>query len=64
LPNEPAKRDKKGLKAHLQKMLDLSALPMSCNSLGSNPRLLYINEQFTQAFGYTVEDIPTVANWT
>lgn len=58
-----AQRDKKGLKAHLQTMLDLAPLPMSCNSLGSNPRLLHINEQFTQAFGYTVEDIPTVADW-
>jgi signal transduction histidine kinase len=43
----------------------LNGLPIGagCATLEANPRMLFINDSFTRLFGYTLEDIPTVADW-
>lgn len=43
----------------------LNGLPIgvACATLEEDSRLVFINESFTRLFGYTLEDIPTVADW-
>lgn len=36
---------------------------VGCATLEAEQRMLFINESFTRLFGYTLEDIPTVADW-
>lgn len=43
----------------------LNGLPIgvACASLEAGQRMIFINDSFTRLFGYTLEDIPTVADW-
>lgn len=45
----------------LRKMFDNIPVAISCITLAPDHRIIYINEQFIYTFGYTLEDIPTVA---
>ncbi len=47
----------------MRKMLDNAPIPMACNSLDKEPRILYLNQQFINTFGYTLDDVPTLADW-
>ena len=45
----------------LQSILDASPVPQAIND--SNLNVTYLNQAFTRNFGYTLEDIPTLAKW-
>jgi PAS domain S-box-containing protein len=45
----------------LQAVLDASPIGISWADMDGN--IKYVNRKFVQLFGYTVEDIPTVAEW-
>jgi PAS domain S-box-containing protein len=47
----------------LPKILDGLPHAVACATLGEDPRILFINESFTRIFGYTLDDIPRVADW-
>ena len=42
-------------------IIDASPVPMAVNDEHAN--ITFVNRKFVQAFGYTLEDIPTVAAW-
>jgi len=44
-------------------MLEHAPIPMGCYALDARRGVLFVNRQFTRTFGYTREDIPTVADW-
>ncbi|MFA6789318.1 MAG: diguanylate cyclase [Arcobacteraceae bacterium] len=45
----------------LKDILDFS--PIGIGWSNENGNIEYVNHQFTQLFGYTLEDIPTIATW-
>jgi len=45
------------------KILNGLPLAVAYATLEENPRIVFINESFTRLFGYTLEDIPRVADW-
>ena len=47
---------------HVRALLDNSPVPTAINSMDDG-RITYLNQSFTEAFGYTLEDIPTVSIW-
>lgn len=47
--------------AQLRAIIDASPIPHAINE-GSN-KLTYLNQAFTDTFGYTLEDIPDLATW-
>jgi diguanylate cyclase (GGDEF)-like protein/hemerythrin-like metal-binding protein/PAS domain S-box-containing protein len=47
--------------AQLQAILDSS--PVGIGWSDSNGKVEYINEKFTELFGYTMNDIPTIEHW-
>jgi len=47
--------------ARLRRLLEASAIPMSVAHISG--RIEYLNRQFTQTFGYTLEDIPDLETW-
>lgn len=44
-----------------QAIIEASPIPMALNDDALN--ITYLNDAFTKAFGYTLDDIPTVAEW-
>ncbi len=48
----------------LRVVLDNMPVAVAENTLTSPAEITFINEQFTRTFGYTLEDIPTVADWS
>lgn len=48
----------------LRKILDHLPVAIAIRTLDPTPSLSFLNEQFIQTFGYTPEDIPTIADWT
>lgn len=55
---EAALRDSR---AHLQALLDSAPIGIGWSNADGNVE--YINDKFTEMFGYTLEDIPTVEHW-
>lgn len=47
--------------ARFQKLVENLPLPMCI--IGKNDAIIYINDQFTQIFGYTLEDVPDLSAW-
>jgi PAS domain S-box-containing protein len=47
----------------MRKILDNAPIPMACNTLEEEPRILYLNQQFIRTFGYTLDELPTLADW-
>lgn len=47
--------------ARFRAILDASPVPMALNDVAR--RITYLNPAFTQVFGYTHEEIPTLADW-
>lgn len=47
----------------LIQIIQNSSNPMVLNDLSDNPRILFANRQFVKAFGYELEEIPTVDAW-
>ena len=47
--------------AKFRSIIDISPVPMALNDKQSN--ITYLNPAFIQTFGYSVEDIPTLADW-
>jgi PAS domain S-box-containing protein len=47
----------------LRLVLDNLPIAVAATTLCSPADLTFINEQFTRTFGYTLEDVPTVAAW-
>ena len=47
---------------HVRALLDNSPVPTAINSMDDG-RITYLNQSFTETFGYTLEDIPTVSTW-
>lgn len=47
----------------LSRILDNLPVAIAGNSLDPEPRLLFVNARFVATFGYTLEDIPTLAAW-
>ncbi|MGE0090791.1 MAG: response regulator [Bacteroidales bacterium] len=45
----------------LRKIIELSPMPIAISDLENNNTLL--NDQFTKAFGYTLQDVPTINDW-
>ena len=48
----------------LRKILDHLPVAIAISTLDPTPSLSFLNEQFIQTFGYTPEDIATIADWT
>jgi PAS domain S-box-containing protein len=46
-----------------ERVLEHLPVPIIVASIAENPRILFVNRQFTETFGYRVEDIPTQAHW-
>ena len=44
-------------------IFDNLPIAVAVNSLTSPAEITYINEQFTRTFGYTLEEVPTIAIW-
>ncbi|WP_419770575.1 MAG: diguanylate cyclase [Candidatus Marinarcus sp.] len=53
--------ENKEQKIHLKDILDSSPVGIGWSS--SEGKIEYLNHQFTQLFGYTIEDIPTLDVW-
>jgi len=49
--------------ARLRRTLDHAPVPMICVSLEPPGRTLYINQQFIDTYGYTLEDVPDLDRW-
>jgi PAS domain S-box-containing protein len=47
----------------LQRTLENLPVPISCDDMCDPPHITMINEQFVKTFGYSHEEIPTVADW-
>jgi len=47
----------------LRLVLDNLPIAVAATTLSSPADLTFINKQFTRSFGYTLEDVPTVAAW-
>jgi PAS domain S-box-containing protein len=47
----------------MRKILDNAPIPMACNTLEEEPRILYLNQQFIRTFGYTLDELPALADW-
>ena len=47
----------------LRTLIDGLPIAVATTTLEANGRLSFLNEQFARTFGYTLEDIPTVADW-
>ena len=45
----------------LQETLKMTPLPLCITNFSGN--LVYVNNKFTEVFGYTIEDVPTIAEW-
>ena len=48
--------------AHIRSILDNSPVPTSINCLNDGT-ITYLNQSFSETFGYTHSDIPTVSEW-
>ncbi|MBU3664753.1 MAG: PAS domain S-box protein [Chthoniobacterales bacterium] len=55
--------DRKRAEQQLQRVLDNLPIAVAATTLDSPAAMTFINEQFTRTFGYTLEDVPTVAAW-
>ncbi len=55
--------DRKRAEQQLQRVLDNIPIAVAATTLSSPADLTFINEQFTRTFGYTLEEVPTVAAW-
>ena len=53
----------KSSKAVLRRILDHSPVAIASTSLGTNPKIHYLNQQFIRTFGYNLADIPTMERW-
>ncbi len=47
----------------MRRMLNRVPTPLICSRLGTCGEVLFVNRQFVQSFGYTLDDVPTVADW-
>ncbi|MDO9024556.1 EAL domain-containing protein [Zwartia sp.] len=48
--------------AHIRSLLDNSPVPTAINSMNDGT-ITYLNQSFSEIFGYTLSDIPTVSEW-
>jgi PAS domain S-box-containing protein len=55
--------ERKKAEAQLQRVLDNLPIAVAATTLTSPADLTFINEEFTRTFGYTLEEVPTVAAW-
>lgn len=55
--------ERKRAEAHLRLVLDNLPVAVAENTLSSPAEITMVNEQFTATFGYTPEEVPTVAAW-
>lgn len=49
--------------ARLRTILDAVPVPLAINTQDATPRITFLNRSFVETFGYTIDDIPTVADW-
>jgi len=47
----------------LRTLIDGLPIAVATSSLEANGRIAFLNEHYIRTFGYTLEDIPTVADW-
>ena len=47
----------------VRRMLDNIPTPIAAETLGPDPKTIFVNEQFIRTFGYTLEDIQTHGEW-
>ncbi|WP_076754463.1 ATP-binding protein [Ectothiorhodosinus mongolicus] len=50
-------------RARLERLLDGLPIAIGTITFDENPKTLFVNQEFTASFGYTLTDIPTVAAW-
>ena len=55
--------ESKEAEEHLRALLDNMPIPLAINGFSRKTEVNFINREFTRAFGYTIEDIPTVAHF-
>jgi signal transduction histidine kinase len=48
----------------LQQTLENLPIAVACGTLDESPRITMMNEQFVNTFGHTMDDAPTVEQWT
>lgn len=56
-----ARLEGKAIETRLRSIIDASPVPMVLNDDQQN--ITFVNPAFIQTFGYTLEDIPTLADW-
>ena len=49
--------------ARLRSILDAVPVPLAITTRETNPQITFLNRSFVNTFGYTLDDIPTVADW-
>ncbi|WP_296704618.1 sensor domain-containing diguanylate cyclase [Thiocapsa sp. UBA6158] len=49
--------------AELRRLIDGLPMAVAIITLDASPRILFLNQQMVQTFGYTLADIPTVEQW-
>jgi PAS domain S-box-containing protein len=47
----------------LRRLLNVLPLPVGCNRVDEQQEVLFVNQCFHDTFGYTLEDVPTLAAW-
>lgn len=56
--------DRKLQELHLRRVLDEAPIPIAIQELkGDDPRLVYLNQQFSRCFGYDLGTIPRLSEW-
>ncbi|MCC6002263.1 MAG: PAS domain-containing protein [Pararhodobacter sp.] len=58
-----ASTDESGWFAELQRTLDALPVPIVVHDLGPHASARFVNAAFTQVFGYTLSDVPTLDTW-
>ena len=49
--------------SQLKTLLDNVPTAIACTTLDGDFRMVYVNREFVRTFGYTLDDIPTIAAW-
>ncbi len=49
--------------ALLRRLIDGLPTSVACSTLPPDARIIYLNQHFTRTFGYTLDDLPTLAAW-
>ena len=61
---EAARHREQESEAQLRTLINGMPIALAVNTLGGDAKITFINEQLVATFGYTLADIPTLADWS